>query len=1335
MEFDTTFSYKLIYIFRINDGQHNGLLKIGDTSIDTNTTALKPNSNPLNEAAKRRIHSYTHTAGVSFELLHTELAIRTVNRNGKQKTECFRDHLVHQVLKRSGISNYYFDKENQRNEWFKTDLATAKHAIKAVKEGRLYLDPNEKSEDNSPIIFRPEQKKAIKDTLSQFKKGDRMLWNAKMRFGKTLSALQMAKDFPFKKILICTHRPVVNDGWFEDFNTIFRGTTYKFGSKTKGTSIENLIDKDVEEFVYFASMQDLRGSAAVGGKFEKNEYIFLVDWDLIIVDEAHEGTQTDLGQKVLETVISNNPKKLPKLLELSGTPFNLFTQFKEGEIFTWDYIMEQEAKEDWLKNHFGDSNPYEDLPKMEIYTYDLDKDFPSYTDLDDKAFNFKEFFRTWTGDVQKDYKRMPPNVKIGDFVHEKDVKAFLNLLTDSSSNNNYPFSTKEYQSFFRHTLWMVPGVKEAKALSKLLKEHEVFGNPQFYKIANVAGDGDEEKEYNDALKEVRAAIGENPDEHYSITLSCGRLTTGVTIPEWTGVLMLAGSFSTSAANYMQTIFRVQTPANINGRMKERCCVFDFAPDRTLKMVAEASQVAAKVGKTSSEDRVLMGKFLNFCPVIAVQGSKMEEYKVSTLLQQLKKAYTDSVVKNGFDDKHLYNDNLLKLDELELKDFENLQKIVKSAKQANTPQNDFKINEMGFTEEEYEHLQQAEKKPKKELSDEDKALLEEKRKKQENARKAISILRAISIRIPLLIYGVDVPAEKEINSDNFVELIDDNSWEEFMPKGVSKELFKKFSKYYEQDVFIAAGKQIRAMAKAADELSPTERVEKLANLFATFKNPDKETVLTPWRVVNMHLGECLGGYNFYNETFENQLDEPRFISHGKVTEETLANSQAHILEINSKTGLYPLYVTYSIYRTKLEKMPMEQRTLEMQNKLWQETVQNNVFVICKTPMAKAITKRTLLGYKNGKINAHYFEDLVNQLKNKPEQFRSKVLKGSFWNREEGVMQFDAIVGNPPYQEIVKAATSGNNNNTIDIYGYFKDMALKLSNVVSLIYPAKDFQRGNDNFIDRNLVQVRIYNGSDRETEKNIPGEPSVFGSAVRRIPGDVGVYLWNKNNPTDTIIYQNCSIKRTDKIMPVRKEFFSLADKLAVYANSKKDYSIRKCCESFFVEKNPPSVLSEVQDRNLPSPKGYTKVITNDKSGSGGKAHWYYIKTSDLDYLQPQVYKVVISSAFPNEAFKNAANIEILSDNEMFGRTKLCIYYSNVKYDAYNFKKYLNTKLVRTIAEMTPYKFMYYLPDFELIKNDIDWNKSEDDINKQLYKKCNLSEKEINFIETMIKPME
>ncbi len=1346
MPFHSTFSYKLIYIFRINDKAHQDLLKIGDTSIDTETDALAPNSKPLNEAAKQRIKSYTHTAGIQFELLHTELAVRTVNKNGVLKTESFRDYQVHQVLRRSGIKNHYFDKENRRNEWFETDLNTAQNAINAVKENRLYLNPEERSKDDSPIIFRPEQEKAINDTLRQFKKGNRMLWNAKMRFGKTLSALQVVKLFPFNKVLICTHRPVVNEGWFEDFNKIFKNTSYQFGSKKVGSSIQSLIYHQVKKFVYFASIQDLRASAAVGGKFDKNDEVFLTDWDLIIVDEAHEGTQTSLGQKVLDTVLSNNPQKMPKLLELSGTPFNLISDFKQGEIFTWDYIMEQQAKTDWQINHFGDSNPYEDLPRMEIYTYDLDKNFPSYVDLEDSAFNFKEFFRTWTGDVQKDYQHMPSDAHIGDFVHKKDVNAFLNLLTDGNKNSNYPFSTEAYRSFFRHTLWMLPGVKEAKALSKLLREHPIFGNSQFFKIVNVAGAGDEEQEYTEALANVRAAIGENPDDHYSITLSCGRLTTGVTVPEWTGVFMLAGSFSTSAANYMQTIFRVQTPANINGRMKERCCVFDFAPDRTLKMVAEASQVSASAGKTTANDRVLMGQFLNFCPVIAVQGSKMAAYHVSTLLQQLKKAYTDRVVKNGFDDKHLYNENLLKLNALELEDFEKLKTIVKNAKQPRNAQNELTINDMGFTNEEYEKLNKIERKTKKELTPEEKEFLEEKKKKQENARKAMAILRAISIRIPLLVYGADVNAEQEINVKNFVDLIDDHSWSEFMPQGVTKEVFKKFSKYYEQDVFIAAGRQIRALAKSADSLAPTERVQKIAALFETFKNPDKETVLTPWRVVNMHLGTCLGGYNFYNEKFSSLLDEPQFIDHGKVTACTMANPQATVLEINSKTGLYPLYVAYSIYRAKLNHLPRQQHTLETQTQLWQDTVQNNIFILCQTPMAKSITQRTLLGYKSGKINAHYFEDLINQLKNKSEQVRNKILKGSFWDREETKMKFDAIVGNPPYQ--IEKGAGGNND--APCFQYFVIQAQDLNpKYSSLIIPAKWFAAGRENL----LGQFRQDMLNNKHLRKLITFTDAKFLFNNVEIKGGLCFYLMDFSyaGPCQYTLYQGNLIESVSRTL----NDFDILIRFPILNQIIKDVFTRiknnkKTVESIVSSDTPFNISSNPETSKKNPIKIYTETSSTHNTMcfyiTKAKRQVGFIDATKITKNTKDInkYKVFIPGGYgAGESFPH----QILGQPEYAPQNSVCSQsYLYVPFDtaqeAKYFIKYLKTKFFRAlvsavkITQSAPNRVYKFVPiqDFS-DKSDIDWSQSIDDINRQLYKKYNLDNKEIGFIEQMIKPME
>lgn len=407
------------------------------------------------------------------------------------------------------------------NEWYCCDLETAKNAIKAVKNGQTSLKPGDISTEQTSIVFRPEQAKAIGETIKQFKKGNQMLWNAKMRFGKTLSALEVVKRQEYKRTLILTHRPVVDEGWFEDFGKIFYDRKdYHYGSRNKGElfqGLERLAAKG-DKYVYFASMQDLRGSDLVGGKFDKNSEIFCAIWDFLIVDEAHEGTQTELGKNVVRELV----KPQTKVLRLSGTPFNLFDDYKEEEIFTWDYVMEQRAKAEWDLTHMGDPNPYAPLPAINIYTYDIGTLMSEYVE-DEKAFNFREFFRTKEDDT---------------FIHDKDVDNFLNLLCKDDKGSLYPYSRDEFRRIFRHTLWVVPGVKSARALSAKLKAHPIFSA---FQVVNVAGNGDEDEENAEALKMVNDAIGKDPDETYTITLSCGRLTTGVSIKPWTAVFMMAGS--------------------------------------------------------------------------------------------------------------------------------------------------------------------------------------------------------------------------------------------------------------------------------------------------------------------------------------------------------------------------------------------------------------------------------------------------------------------------------------------------------------------------------------------------------------------------------------------------------------------------------------------------------------------------------------------------------------------------------------------------------------------------------------------------------------------------
>lgn len=343
--FETSLKSRLIYVFAIADEAHKDCLKVGETTLEEDDGSIpSPCSDVLNRAARARIDQYTKTAGIAYNLLYTEVTVYI--KGGTIGS--FNDKQVHSVLERSGVKKKVFDAVKGANEWFCCDLETVRKAIAAVKSGQSSLSQGDVGKGYSPIVFRPEQQSAIDKTTRLFRKsGRQMLWNAKMRFGKTLCALEVAKDMKMKRTMILTHRPVVDEGWFEDFGKIFHDCKdCHYGSRTKGedfASLERLAKKG-DSYVYFASMQDMRGAQLVGGKFDKNDEVFSADWDMLIVDEAHEGTRTELG----EAVIRELTKAHTKVLKLSGTPFNLLDDYTEDETFTWDYIMEQRAKSEHI---------------------------------------------------------------------------------------------------------------------------------------------------------------------------------------------------------------------------------------------------------------------------------------------------------------------------------------------------------------------------------------------------------------------------------------------------------------------------------------------------------------------------------------------------------------------------------------------------------------------------------------------------------------------------------------------------------------------------------------------------------------------------------------------------------------------------------------------------------------------------------------------------------------------------------------------------------------------------------------------------------------------------
>lgn len=1353
--YEDAFKYKLIYIMAIHDYEHEGYLKIGEASLASNLgpSQLPPKCEPLNGAAHQRIKQYTKTALTRYELLYTEMALRSTKMaDGTSMPSPFKDTDIHDVLARSGYVCRKFPDTDRDSEWYAVNLETAVNAIKAYKEGRNVLSASEKVSDAPKeeqeivrkIVLRQEQQEAVERTLHAFKSYDTMLWDCKMRFGKTLTSYELIRRAEFQKTLVVTHRPVVEEGWQKDHDLIFGADSQHlfFTKKNNGSLFEYdaSIDSENERilrnyahlgtyFTYFSSMQDLRGSKQVGGKYDKNNAVFEMDWDFIIYDEAHEGTQTDLGKTVQKLLDKPKNGKKPKVLFLSGTPYNLLDQYKEN-VYTWDYVMEQRRKKEFTEQYPDVYNPYADLPEMRILTFDLHEMMPTAYryETEDMAFNFREFFRTWTGNPHQDFRPIPFGAHKGDFVHEADVRSFLDLITQESETSHYPFSNQHYREMFKHTFWMVPGVKEARALSNLLKQHPVFSN---FAIANVAGEGDKEEEYDDALAKVQWAIKNHP---YTITISCGRLTTGVTVPEWSAVMMLSGSASTAASGYMQTIFRVQSVGSVDGKQKEVAYVFDFAPERALKVLSEVNRVSRK-GKTGDGDsKAALGEFLNFCPVIAVGGTHMLEYDVPRMMRQIKKITVDKAIKSGFDDESIYNEGVgIIMDDADVKLFNKLASLIYGQSKAKLPSK-VTINKQGLTGEEYKKAEKAKKKPKRERSKEEMDAIRKQQEMKKEQEKVIRLLRAVSIRLPMLIYGAKVDLDEDIRIEDFVDIVDDESWTEFMPLNVSKDIFKQLLKYYDTDVVVAAGLRIRRLAKAADELPPTRRIQRIGEIFALFRNPDKETVLTPWRVVNMHMGDIIGGYNFYGEGYpiDGILEEPRFIDNGDITANLFLNTDVRILEMNSKSGLYPLYLAYSLYSMKLP-MPENQMPFEDTQKLWQQTLEDNIYVLCKTEMAKSITRRTLAGYQDDwTVHCIQLTRLLDRMGNKA-RLKRKLTNPSTWGKEGEQLKFDAIVGNPPYQ--LTGGSGGSND--APIYQHFAGLAEVLKpNYISLIIPSRWFSGGRENL----LAEFRKSMLQNKGISKMFAYTDSRDIFPTVEIKGGLCYYLYDEKYSGDcsyTLVQngeQTTSIRNLGdfEILIREPELAKIVKKVMNQADATQTVSTIISGDTPFgiptnpqtSSKNATKLFSEAADEHdtvlyyldkMVRTKAYVKRANIKKNIEDIDKHKVFVPKASGSGTDPYVV------GKPEYAPKNS----VCSQTFLYAAF-------NSETEARNFITYLNTKFFRVlvsackISQETPSKVYRFVPLQDFMRS---WTDSE------LYEMYGFTDDEIRYIESSISPLE
>lgn len=1311
LEIHDTFSYGVIYVYSIPAKSHKGRLKIGSATVQS----ANPTQKEIDAAAHDRIQQQTLTADIPYNLEHAELAVTNAGA-------FFRDYDVHNVLERSGYSRKAENFKNAHSEWFEINLDLAKNAVQAVKEGRQALSTKERTTAKSVrFAFRPNQRDAIdKTTKAIKKKRKRFLWNAKMRFGKTSAAMQVAKENDMQKVIIVTHRPSVSVDWYDDFNKVFAGTKYEFASRTKGEDLSTLM-KGKKPFVYFASLQDLRGSdrvvkdQAAGSRrkagFEKNNEIFDTPWDMLIVDEAHEGTQSNLG----DATFINIPAKFT--LQLSGTPFNILHKHEEEDIYTWDYVMEQEAKLHWDERYPGAPNPYAELPALKMLTYDIDTMSSQFGGLGaefhdalDGAFKFHEFFR-----VHKD----KDGNDLAEFVHQKMVSKFLDLLVDDKAHTKFPYATEAYRSYNKHSLWLLPNrVKAIEAMERLLSEHPVFGSGAFG-IVNISGNNQDDDEDKDAKERVTKAIKKH---EYSITLTGQRLTTGASIPEWTAVFMM--SDTNSATTYLQTAFRCQTPHKEGGKLKTQGYVFDFAPDRTLKLVAEAIELNHKRGKINTdEQKEAMQKFLNFCPILAAQGGMMRSYDVEGMLNQLKKAIVERVSRNGFDDPALYNDELLKLEEVDIEKFNELKAIVGKSNAEKV--NQIEINNLGMDDLKIEKAEKAEQ-VKKELTQEQKEALKKLKEAREQRKKAITILRAVSIRMPMLVYGANLSLRDEITLDTFIDLVDDESWHEFMPAGLTKDQFREFTKYYDETVFKGVAKNIRTKAFDCDDLPPTERVEAIAAIFSTFKNPDKETVLTPWKVVNMHLTKTFGGHDFTD--YREKSGKPVWKTEGERTR-IWEKEDTRILEINSKSGLYPLLAAYNMYTRKLKtvKKPEE----KVATKLWRGVLLNNIFVLCKSPMAQSITRRTLAGYSGANTNIAYIKDLVDKLKrtepHKNYDFEKELLQK--FNRGKGTMKFTAVVGNPPYQNNTET------NFAKPVYHLFIEAAKSLEpDYVCLIHPARFlFNAGatpkdwNKQMLNDPHLSVPYY---EPNSQKIFPGV---------EIKGGVSITLWDKKNASAGLggafiaqeeissVLEKIGIGGFDAIVGARGE-----TKLTLSLDKKYPNDLRIAPNYF---DRFPKVFIKKQDA-----KNKVRILGLVK---GNKRTERYVNESIISDPKLRKWKVLIPKSSGTGAMGETISTPITA-GPLTGCTYSFLQIGSFDSESQtnNCMKYIKSKFCRAmlgtlkVTQDNPKKVWKNVPlqDFTS-ESDIDWSQTIPEIDQQLYKKYDLDKKEIEFIETHVKAMD
>ncbi|MBO5703663.1 MAG: DEAD/DEAH box helicase family protein [Bacteroidaceae bacterium] len=626
----TIYAYKLIGV-----DSHLGYLKVGYTD----------------RTAKERIEEQLHTSKVKYEIV---LVASAMTNDGS----CFTDKDVHKLLERKGHKR--LNPMDKTDEWFRCTRADVEAAVMALRTGT-----NNAENRTQNFAMRPEQFRAVEQTKTYFEQAlkeepnriPKFLWNAKMRFGKTFASYQLAKKMGLSRVLILTFKPAVESAWREDLvsHMDFEGWQYISNKDAKNNNLN--MDQDFARadksrpIVVFGSFQDLLGTNESGGIKTKNEFIHATTWDLVIFDEYHFGAWKERAKELFERedeeeAVEFDAEKYQKdeasnaineswlpistryYLFLSGTPFRAINngEFIEEQIFNWTYSDEQRAKAEWK----GAGNPYLALPRMVMLTYrmpDEIQDVARQGEFDE--FDLNVFFAAEGKGAEARFKYESEVQKWLDLIRGAYLPASIDdLKLGQDKRPPMPFSDTRLLNVLSHTLWFLPNVASCFAMANLLSQRQ---NKFYhdYKVTVCAGTG--AGIGLDALYPVQAAM-DDPLETKTITLSCGKLTTGVTVKPWTGIFMLRNL--KSPETYFQAAFRVQSPWEVKSEeglrtiMKHECYVFDFALDRALRQISDYS-CRLDINEANPEAKV--ADFIKFLPVLAYDGSSMKEVDAQDIL--------------------------------------------------------------------------------------------------------------------------------------------------------------------------------------------------------------------------------------------------------------------------------------------------------------------------------------------------------------------------------------------------------------------------------------------------------------------------------------------------------------------------------------------------------------------------------------------------------------------------------------------------------------------------------------------------------------------------------